>query len=225
MDKTPEAREERMGEVPPEALAALNFRKLHRHALDPRNPIPDTSQALLPRLIAANTAWRSTLLEECSVMQMALTNQLLNPKSLKPDTPSALATAILRVIEMQLRIVDGANQTAGTPGLEEQARDTLERHGLLAAELRQKGLGALIDRLVAGRTDGEIEPLPAAVAALMQPNATAPEAAGATNASPSISGEGGEVDRGATGAAGGKAGEAGGGRGGENGAGGARRVS
>lgn len=110
-------------------------------------------------------------------MQMLLVRETLRPlQERRPDSLSSLVREIRGLIKDQRDIVEKAPIGLSSDGAKHQVRDILERHALLAAELRRKGLGSLLDSIT-GAAVVKAE-LPAGVRELMA-EAGAAEAEGA----------------------------------------------
>lgn len=131
-----------------ESLAHLRAQSLSQLLPGSVSSVQDTSLQTLPRILGAEVAYRSRLVEELHLMQTVLTRELFREMK---DRPAASLPALVREIRAcitdQLRIVEKAPIGTGTEAARSQVRDLLQRHALVAAELRRKGLGQLLDRL------------------------------------------------------------------------------
>jgi hypothetical protein len=192
----------RLEEPHEKALAALRSQAAARFFPASSSPATDTSVETLPRIVGTEIAWRSRLIEELAALQMLLISEAMRPLTeRRPDSLSSLVREIRGLIKDQREIVEKAPLGLTVENAKTQVRDALERHALLAAELRRRGLGKLLDQ-IAGRGPGKsaqdvidqarpIHPSPEVVASPEPPDTV--EGGSLPGAAVSVTGEGGSA--------------------------------
>jgi hypothetical protein len=150
-----------------EALAALRLSAVSQLVPGSVSTVEDTSLQTLPRILGSEVAWRSRMVEELHLMQTVLTREMFREVKERPHASlPALVREIRACITDSMKIVQGAPIGTGTDAARTQVRDLLQRHALIAAELRRKGLGELLER-IHGKSEQALRALPAGVAELL----------------------------------------------------------